>query len=490
MIANRTALDRRSFLTTVGRTGVALTAPNILRWGAAAAASNAALWPVAARAATAETLLQPSEIHSNNRVLDTIITAAPGRVQLGDHAFPGSLYNGAYMPPVLRARAGDTMRITFKNDLPSDPSNLHYHGLSVSPQGRSDNVFVHVHPGQEFKYEVSIPANGRQRPGLFWYHPHAHGVVAKQMLGGMSGGLVIEGSEQLFPILQGLPERFFLIKHAELGDDNQIISINGQLDPLVQIRPGEMQFWRIANIGATLFIKLGIAGMPLYVLATDGHHLSRPRRVTELFLGPGQRIDAVAIGPPPGEYAMGTIAFQNEAWRKPDPARQLATIVSAGSAPAPAHAETEVLRQRIEGERWISEVRSASIARRRTLEYSKTPDRHVFMINGRVMDEDRVDQTVKLGDTEEWTIVNTDQQYHSFHIHQTAFLVTEVNGVSPDEDSLRDTFSVPPATDAGPGVLKVVIPFTDPVIVGRFVHHCHAVDHEDKGMMGVVEVVA
>jgi FtsP/CotA-like multicopper oxidase with cupredoxin domain len=221
-----------------------------LRWGAAAAASNAALWPVAARAATAETLLQPSEIHSNNRVLDTIITAAPGRVQLGDHAFPGSLYNGAYMPPVLRARAGDTMRITFKNDLPSDPSNLHYHGLSVSPQGRSDNVFVHVHPGQEFKYEVSIPANGRQRPGLFWYHPHAHGVVAKQMLGGMSGGLVIEGSEQLFPILQGLPERFFLIKHAELGDDNQIISINGQLDPLVQIRPGEMQFWRIAHIGA------------------------------------------------------------------------------------------------------------------------------------------------------------------------------------------------------------------------------------------------
>jgi FtsP/CotA-like multicopper oxidase with cupredoxin domain len=99
-------------------------------------------------------------------------------------------------------------------------------------------------------------------------------------------------------------------------------------------------------------------------------------------------------------------------------------------------------------------------------------------------------RSVKLGDTEEWTIVNTDEQYHSFHIHQTPFLVTEVNGVRQNEDSLRDTFSVPPATAAGPGVLKVVIPFTDPVIVGRFVYHCHAVDHEDKGMMGVVEVVA
>ena len=85
---------------------------------------------------------------------------------------------------------------------------------------------------------------------------------------------------------------------------------------------------------------------------------------------------------------------------------------------------------------------------------------------------------------------NTDQQYHSFHIHQTPFLVTEVGGARWDDDSLRGTFSVPPATDQGSGMLKVVIPFTDPVIVGRFVYHCHAVDHEDKGMMGVIEVVA
>ena len=436
-----------------------------------------------------ERLVQPPEIRSENGVLRATITAAPGRVQLGDFAFPGQLYNGAYLPPLLRPRLGDTMRITFKNNLPDDPSNLHYHGMSVSPQGNSDNVFVHVHPGHQFEYEVRIPANGRQRPGLFWYHPHAHGVVAKQMLGGMSGGLVVDGFEGLFPILRGLPERFLLIKHAELGDDNEIISINGQLNPVVQIRPGELQFWRIANIGATLFIKFQIENMPLYAVATDGHPLSQPRKMTEFFVGPGQRIDAIAIGPQAGEYAMRTISFQNEAWRKPDPVQQLATIVSNGLGAASAH-ETEVLHQHVVGPRWIDEVRSTAIARRRTLEYSRTPDRHVFMIDRRVMDEDRVDQTVKLGDTEEWAVVNTDQQYHSFHIHQTGFLVTEINGVRQNEDSLRDTFSVPPATNDGPGVLKVVIPFTDPVIVGRFVYHCHAVDHEDKGMMGVVEVVA
>jgi FtsP/CotA-like multicopper oxidase with cupredoxin domain len=305
----------------------------------------------------------------------------------------------------------------------------------------------------------------------------------------MSGGLVVDGFEALFPIVRGMPERFFFIKHAEPGSGREIISINGQLNPTVQIRPGELQFWRIANIGATLFIKFAIEGMPLYVIAIDGHPRSRPERVTELFLGPAQRVDAIAIGPQAGEHAMRTISFQNQAWKKPDPPQQMATIVSDGPGRLGPRAEAEVINQSVAGARWFEEVRSAPIARRRTLVYSRTPDRRVFMIDGHVMDENRIDQTVKLGDTEEWTIVNTDQQYHSFHIHQTGFLVSEVNGVRPNEDSLRDTYSMLPATDAGPSVLKVVIPFTDPVIVGRFVYHCHAVDHEDKGMMGVIEVL-
>jgi FtsP/CotA-like multicopper oxidase with cupredoxin domain len=229
--------------------------------------------------------------------------------------------------------------------------------------------------------------------------------------------------------------------------------------------------------------------MPLYVVATDGHPLPQPRKMTELFITPGQRIDAIAIGPEPGEYAMRTVAFQNQAWKPPIPSQRLATIASTGSGRLSADAEADVLRQSLQGPRWLDEVRAAPIAHRRTLVYSRTPDRSAFMIDGRVMDEDRVDQIVKLGDTEEWTIVNTDQQYHSFHIHQTPFLVTEVDGVARHEDSLRDTFPVPPATEHGSSMLKVVIPFTDPEIVGRFVYHCHAVDHEDKGMMGVIEVV-
>ncbi len=468
----RRATSRRAFLSSLGALGLG---PALLRSAPAAAEPGVSL-------------IEPSQLRSRGGVLAATITAAPGRVQLGNYAFRGMLYNGSYLPPLLRAGVGETMQIRFENALSDQPSNLHYHGLAVSPRGNSDNVFIHVAPGRQFNYVVRLPAGDRQGPGLFWYHPHAHGVVAPQILGGMSGAIVIDGAEQFYPILKDLPERFFLLKHAEPGEGSEIISINGQLNPVVAIRPGEVQFWRIANIGATLFIKLHMAGVRLYTIATDGHFLGRPVEASMFFLGPGQRVDAIAVGPPAGDYPIATISFQNEAWRKPDPAQQLATIRSSGAAPAAQISAAEILAQRVQGRRWIDEVRSSPIAHRRVLNYSRTADRKVFMINGRVIDENRVDERVRLGDTEEWTIVNTDEQYHSFHIHQTAFLVTEINGVRQNEDSLRDTFSTPPATAAGPGILKVVIPFTDPVILGRFVYHCHAVDHEDKGMMGVIEV--
>jgi FtsP/CotA-like multicopper oxidase with cupredoxin domain len=483
--------DRRSFLRGVGHAGIA--AASVRRLGAGLLGSGIALLRSDRANAARETLVQPPEIRSRNGVLNATLTASQSRLRLGEYEIPGYLYDDTYLPPLLRVNLGDIMRIRLRNNLTDGPTNLHFHGMNVSPRGRSDNVFVQVRPDHEFEYEVVVPRAGRQGPGLFWYHPHDHGFVNKQMLGGMSGGLVVEGSETLFPILKDLPERFFLIKHLQPGGGREVISINGQLNPAVEIRPGEMQFWRIANIGASLFFPFQIEGMPLYVVATDGHPLSRPRKSSEFLIGPGQRIDAVAIGPPAGEYAMATKEFKNMAWREPFPAQQIATIVSTGSpagSPISATAETEVLLQRDDRPRWIDEVRASTIARRRRVEYSKTEDRSVFMIDRRVMDDNRVDQTVKLGDTEEWTVVNTDQQYHSFHIHQTAFLVTEVNGMQQNEDSLRDTFSIPPATDDGPGVLKVIIPFTDPEIVGRFVYHCHAVDHEDKGMMGIVEVVA
>jgi suppressor of ftsI len=434
-------------------------------------------------------LPQPQEIRSVGGILNATLSASEARVDLGAGvSFPGYLYNGSYMPPLLRVRIGDVMRLRFNNELRADPSNLHFHGLSVSPRKNSDNVFIHVHPGEHFDYEVLIPQHGRQEPGLYWYHPHAHGVVAKQILGGLSGGLLVDGFERYFPLLRDVPEKVLLIKQAELNE-REIISINGIVNPVLTLAPKETQFWRIGNIGATLFVRFRIDGMPFYVLGTDGHPLSSPRQVEELFLGPGERVEALVVGPPAGEYAMQTMSFQNEAWKSPDPAQHIATVISAGAAVAAKASESQILQQRVKAPRWIDEIRASRVSKHRTLKYSRSMDRSMFMIDGRVMDENRIDQRVKLGSTERWTVVNTDQQYHSFHIHQTAFMVTAINGVAQSSDSLHDTYSLPPATALGPSSLTVVIPFTDPVIVGTFVYHCHAVDHEDKGMMGVIQVI-
>jgi FtsP/CotA-like multicopper oxidase with cupredoxin domain len=95
---------------------------------------------------------------------------------------------------------------------------------------------------------------------------------------------------------------------------------------------------------------------------------------------------------------------------------------------------------------------------------------------------------VTLGNTEAWTIRNEDDQLHNFHIHQTEFLVTAIDGVAQTVDSLYDTFSLPAAKHGGPSEVTVVIPFTDPTILGRFLFHCHVVKHEDKGMMQTIEV--
>jgi suppressor of ftsI len=104
------------------------------------------------------------------------------------------------------------------------------------------------------------------------------------------------------------------------------------------------------------------------------------------------------------------------------------------------------------------------------------------MINGKVFDHNRVDQTVNLGNLEEWHIKNIDGDDHTFHIHINDFQVMSVNAQPYEAHGLQDTVILP-----ANGEVVVRIPFED--FVGRFVYHCHILPHEDTGMMGTVEVV-
>jgi suppressor of ftsI len=429
----------------------------------------------------------PPMLYSRDGQLHVDLVAAPGTYSIGGHQFQGMLFNGQYVPPVWHMRAGDMLTVTLHNRL-SQHTNLHFHGLGVSPLKNGDNVFLHVGPGETFNYDIKIP---ERHVGLFWYHPHMHGHVDQQIIGGMSGGIVVEGSDRLYPFLKQLRERVLLLKHHPIGraDYQELVTVNGVVAPTIPIRPGEAQFWQIGHIGADRFLRVKIDRMPFYVIGRDGYFLPRPIRMEEVLLGPGQRVAVIVVGGQAGSHAFKSVAFNFDERQPSLPEVSLGTVVSQGPPANIAAAEANVSAQHVNGSLSVDVVRSSPIAHRRAFTFSVNPKKTAFFINDKVFDENRTDVTVKLGDTEEWSILNKDSQYHDFHIHQTGFLVTEVNGILTHFDGLRDTFSVPPARSGKLGEAKLIIPFTDPVIVGRFVFHCHVVKHEDKGMMMTVEVV-
>ncbi len=386
-------------------------------------------------------------LRSSDGQLAVRLVAAPGEYSIDGRTFEGMLYDGAYVPSVWRVRDGDTLTVTLENRLP-EMTNLHFHGLGVSPLGNSDNIFVHVEPGQSFTYRLEIPVH----PGLFWFHPHAHTATARQIVGGLSGGFIVEGSDRFFPFLRQLRERVMLLKHipGAQADYQELVTVDGVVAPTIDIRPGEVQYWRIGNIGSDLFLKLALEGMAFYIVGTDGHYLPRPRKVEQVLLGPGQRIEAVVVGDLPGKYRFESVPFTLEEGRPPLPERDLGVVVSEGPPADVASAEARVAAQTVQVARYIDAVRRSPVARRRTMVFSRTPDRTKFFINGQLFDEHRTDVTAKLGDVEEWTLRNNDNQLHNFHIHQTVFVVTEIDGVPQNLDSFYDTFTLPPRKVGSP----------------------------------------
>ena len=448
-----------------------------------------AMPPAASAQSTHPRFENPPAVMSHNGRLDVDLVAAPGSYTIADHRFQGMLYNGRYIPPIWRVRGGDKLTVTVHNQL-SETTNLHFHGLGVSPLGNGDNVFVHIHPGQTFRYQITIP---QLHVGIFWFHPHAHGDVDEQIIAGLSGAIVVEGSDRVYPFIKPLTERILLLKHRPIGraDYEELVTVNGMVEPDIPIRPGEAQLWRLANIGADRFLKVAIAGMPLYLIGCDGYFAAHPVKMDAVLLGPGQRVEAIVVGPQPGHSAIESVPFQFDVTAPILPRVALGTLVSEGPPANVGAVESRILGEHARG-LYADTVRASPIAQRRTFAFSRTVDKTQFFINGQTFDEHRTDVTVRLGDTEEWTILNNDTQYHDFHIHQTGFLVTEINGVPATAidpyDGLRDTFSLPPMVDGRPGEMKAIIPFTNPDIIGRFVFHCHVAKHEDKGMMMSIEV--
>lgn len=423
---------------------------------------------------------EPSSISSRDGVLAVTLRPTRSRISIGNREAVTEVYNGSYTPPTLRARPGDVIRLRLVNQL-GEPTNMHTHGLHVSPAGNSDNIFLIVGPGQTQDFEFRIPAN--HPPGLFWYHPHAHHFSNEQVKNGMSGALIIEGLLDPFAALRGVKERVLLLKDIQLEDghvaDRSIgvgttRTVNGLVDPTLAVRPGETELWRIGNVGANLYYRLRLDGHRFYQVARDGNRLARIVPTDELFIPPGGRIEVLVQGGEPGVHTLRTLAMNTGPAGNQYPAAVLATVRVEGKPAVPRTLPRRLLP--------VKDLRG-KVTGRRTVVFSETPDGNVEMIDGKTFDPDRIDTRVKLGAVEEWTIRNESDELHDFHIHQGGFQLLEVNGKPQPLDGYYDTVNLPIRSE-----IKIIIPFTDPVTVGKFVYHCHLLAHEDKGMMATIVV--
>ena len=140
---------------------------------------------------------EPPSVSSHAGVLGVTLVAQRATIDIGGQQAVTEVYDGRYAPPTLRVRPGDVIRLRLVNQL-DQPTNLHTHGLHVSPSGNSDNVFLTVPPGQSEDFEFRLPAN--HPSGLFWYHPHTHHFSNEQVRNGISGASSSRGCSTPFPL--------------------------------------------------------------------------------------------------------------------------------------------------------------------------------------------------------------------------------------------------------------------------------------------------
>ena len=426
--------------------------------------------PIWAKAAFPE----PSVIKSKNGFLQATIIAAKHESNLSDHLIPTMLYHGSLVGPTLRINPGDRVEINLINSL-DEPTNLHFHGLHVSPSGDSDNVFRQVDPGEIAKYIIEIPVN--HPPGTFWYHSHQHHLAYKQVSEGLSGLIIIDGITDLLPdSLHDIKQQTFAIKDFQIGNDSNITSIrtvNGKINPVASIAPGETQLWRLSNIGSETFYNIVLPGHIFYVIAEDGMPVWRVWDAENLLLPSGKRYDVlISGGDVAGTYPLTALSYHQGCVICPEVT--LTTLNVSGTNITTKQMPSSLIQP--------SNLDHLPVDRNRTLILSSVVDENRYMINNKVFDPMRIDQLVHLGDIEEWTLKSMDDDEHPFHIHVNDFQVMSVNGQPYDAHGLQDTVLIPPH-----GEVAIRILFKD--FEGKFVYHCHILFHEDGGMMGVVKVV-
>ena len=456
----------------------------------------------------------PPELHAKHHTLSLTLHAAV--TNDGKNSF---YFDGQPNAPTLRLSPGDQLKIAYINDLPNkakescaitpcmDMTNLHFHGLTVSPDAPQDDVLgMMAAPGQTLHYTVQIPKD--HPPGLYWYHTHPHGESHRQVLDGMSGALVIEGIGSYFPPLAALPERVLVVRGHSIVNDPQsadlkhrvelssnvcgaeseapdeIFTLNGSVRPQIEIAPGERQFWRLVNASADRYLDLQLEGQTFEIIAMDGVPIAkhdanlRTRSADHVLLPPAGRVEAIVTGPAAGTpRRLVSRCVDTGPAGDPNPAMVLADIVSRPAA----ESTPKVLESSRKADLKTLDLAAEENVPPRFIVIF-TEDKKGFYINGEKFAPDAAPMLhAKIGTLQHWRIVNATGELHPMHIHQVHFLAYAENDKPIAEPLWLDTVNVPYG-----GSVDVIMDFTDPVIKGMSVFHCHLLNHEDKGMMAKI----
>jgi FtsP/CotA-like multicopper oxidase with cupredoxin domain/peroxiredoxin len=489
----------------------------------------------------------------------------PGRFEL-------VCYNGRPVGPTIRVRRGTTFHIGVVNDLngndagqhpagsgtnekPFDlcTTNLHTHGLHVSPGVNADNIFVELGPKKtspknEFTFEYTIAPD--HPTGTFWYHPHKHGSVAYQLSNGVAGALIVEGAPRDgTPKLEDVPEiaaarerilvfqlyNYRLDKDPAGGkpiaridastiynvqpdskscsaiaipasdpieDPKQATAINGVINPIIRLAPGEVQRWRLIHAGwdidrfLTIFDDQGTPhpaeDFKFHEIAVDGlatgtmvMKSNDPDDTTgrALEIAPGQRSDVLLRAPllKPGEKERVYHLVQTPTDAG---ARYLAKIVVTGP---PRRMRLPDLAALVRCQPFASirdeELSKPSFPGTPSMAFFASDTKQTYTINQKTFMNQSTVQ-IRLDTAEEWTI-RSDGSNHPFHIHVNPFQVvmkTDANGKSTPMNLWRDTLYIKEKE-----TYTIRSRFRD--FLGQTVLHCHILDHEDQGMMIPIEFI-
>ena len=457
-------LSRRSFL---GSVGAALLLP------------IASQYFLDSAEAVALPLIEPKRIRSVNGTLNITLKADETMLPFKGSKRWALTYNEGLPAPTLVLNPGDTLNIKLVNST-SMITNLHTHGFHVSPSGNSDNPFIEIDSGKIFQYKIKIPKT--HPSGTFWYHPHHHMFVAKQTSAGLAGAIIIEDAIDRQPEFKNSSDRVLMFADPRIGTDSSVMDtymmdqahgrlgdyllINGQLTPQIISKPGVPERWRILNACSSRYLDLSVESAQIWLIATDGGRLPEPIQVDTLVLVPGQRAE-VLINPVidgthrifEGKETVGTL--KNTKHRVQSFAPKL-----MGMLPILIATNSRTIR----------------IIGKGLMDMGPGQDSHEmeYAFDAQKFDPLVINQEVQLGTTEDWTISNESLMEHPFHIHAWNFLIMDSGDGTPVE-GLHDVVNIPVGRS-----VTIRLKFND--YKGITLYHCHNLDHEDFGMMGVVRV--